>query len=119
LAQAQELEIKIFATSSITNKTLTAKFSSIDKIIDTKNFEQELTQVSLSLRDIIVEEQGELGAVGRAVEGAAIAAAAMSGPMLIAGADPTLIWALVNLMQMLFYLLFLNVDYPDNLRSFL
>jgi len=73
----------------------------------------------LPLRDILVEPLDELGTAGEAIEGATIAVLAMSGPMLILGADPTLIWALVNLMQMLFYLLFLNVDYPNNLKAFL
>jgi len=41
-----------------------------------------------------------------------------SSVALIAGADPTLIWGLVNLLQMFYYLMFFNVKYPLNLQRF-
>jgi len=40
-------------------------------------------------------------------------------PLLIAGADPNVLWALANLMQLLYYLLFFNVEYPWNVKAFL
>lgn len=47
------------------------------------------------------------------------AAAAVAGAMFISGVDPALLWSLANLMQLFYYLLFLNVNYPKNLRRFL
>lgn len=40
-------------------------------------------------------------------------------PTLFLGSDPVLMFSFVNLMQTLFYLLFLNVEYPKNFQSFL
>ena len=37
---------------------------------------------------------------------------------LLAGADPSLVWGFVSLLQMFYYLLFLNVKYPENLKQF-
>ena len=39
--------------------------------------------------------------------------------MLMVGADPSLIWGLIHIMQMFYYLLFLNVIYPSNVEAFL
>jgi len=50
---------------------------------------------------------------------ATTAAVAAIGPMIVAGADPSIIWALIHIMQMFYYLLFLNVEYPANLQDFL
>lgn len=38
---------------------------------------------------------------------------------MMLGADPAFAWALMNLMQQFFYLLFLNVNYPSNFHNFL
>ena len=42
-----------------------------------------------------------------------------AAPMFLAGADPSLLWSLANLMQMFYYLLFFNIEYPHNLNEFL
>jgi len=42
-----------------------------------------------------------------------------AAPIFLAGADPSLLWSLANLMQMFYYLLFFNIEYPDNLNEFL
>jgi len=47
------------------------------------------------------------------------AAAAAVGAMFVSGVDPTLLWSLANLMQMFYYLLFLNINYPQNVKKFL
>jgi len=46
-------------------------------------------------------------------------ATAVAGAMFVSGVDPALIWSFVNLMQLFYYLLFLNVNYPNSLRRFL
>ncbi len=51
------------------------------------------------------------------VSGAITTAAAASVPLM--GMDPTLLWSLVKLCQAFYYFLFLNFNYPTNLRAFL
>lgn len=53
------------------------------------------------------------------VKSASTVALATSGAFLIAGADPALIWGLMHIMQMFFYLIFMNVDYPEHVEAFL
>ena len=57
-----------------------------------------------------------LEAIGSAAGAAALAS---SGPTLMTGADPTIMWALINLLQMFYYLLFVNTELPKNLKSYL
>ena len=40
-------------------------------------------------------------------------------PILLSGANPALIWCLLNLMQIFYYLLLINVEYPWNVKQFL
>jgi len=42
-----------------------------------------------------------------------------AGPIFLAGADASLLWNLANLMQVFYYLLFYNIEYPQNLVEFL
>jgi len=42
-----------------------------------------------------------------------------AGPMMLSGVDPTLAWGMINLMQMIYYLLFFNIEYSSDLTKFL
>lgn len=46
---------------------------------------------------------------------ATIAAMAGSTTAVLLGADPSILWALANILQMYYYLLFVNTKYPENL----
>ena len=63
-------------------------------------------------------DKATLDALGEGSSAAAQALAAASGPIMLAGTNPSLMWALLNIIQMLYYLLFINVVYPPNLESF-
>jgi len=49
---------------------------------------------------------------------AATAMTSVSGSMMFAGANPAILWALINLLQMFYYLVFINVEYPVNVQPF-
>jgi len=44
--------------------------------------------------------------------------ASASGSMMIAGANPAIMWALIGLLQAFYYMIFINVNYPANLQAF-
>jgi len=45
-------------------------------------------------------------------------AAASSGSMILLGANPAILWALIGLLQVFFYMIFINVNYPANVQAF-
>lgn len=55
-----------------------------------------------------------MAAVNSVLTGVGATVLSSSGPMLLMGADPTLIYGLIHIMQIFYYLLFLNVKYPSN-----
>jgi len=65
---------------------------------------------------IAIEKAKELQAFVSSVSDAATAG---SGVLLILGANPTIIWILMNMLQTFYYLLFINVKYPENVNIFL
>jgi hypothetical protein len=44
---------------------------------------------------------------------------AATGPLLLAGTDPTVAMALMSTLQGFYYMLFFNVNYPENIESIL
>ena len=44
--------------------------------------------------------------------------ASASGSMMIAGANPAIMWALIGLLQTFYYMIFINVEYPANVQAF-
>jgi len=44
--------------------------------------------------------------------------AGASGSMMLAGANPAIMWALIGLLQTFYYMIFINVQYPVNLQAF-
>lgn len=44
--------------------------------------------------------------------------AGASGSMILAGANPALMWALIGLLQAFYYMIFINVQYPVNVQAF-
>jgi len=44
--------------------------------------------------------------------------AGASGSMILAGANPAILWALINLLQEFYFLIFINVQYPINVQAF-
>ena len=44
--------------------------------------------------------------------------AGASGSMMLAGANPAIIWALIGLLQAFYYMIFINVQYPVNVQAF-
>jgi len=42
----------------------------------------------------------------------------VSGSMMLAGANPAILWALMGLLQTFYYMAFINVQYPANVNSF-
>ena len=50
---------------------------------------------------------------------AVTAVASASGPMIVAGGNPAVLWTLFNLFQAFYYLILINVDYPDNVKMLL
>jgi len=50
---------------------------------------------------------------------ATVVMASISGSMILAGANPAILWALISLLQNFYYLVFINVEYPANVVPFL
>jgi len=44
--------------------------------------------------------------------------AGASGSMMLAGANPAIMWALIGLLQAFYYMIFINVNYPANVQAF-
>ena len=61
----------------------------------------------------------EISNVVSSTEAVITTAAVTAAPMLLLGSDPTLMWSIANLIQILYYLLFFNIEYPENLKQFL
>jgi len=57
--------------------------------------------------------------ISSAMKAAILAAGASTATSVFGGADPWLLMGLVILLQMIYYLLFFNVDYPENLKGIL
>jgi len=49
---------------------------------------------------------------------ATTAMAGVSGSMMMAGANPAIMWALIGLLQTFYFLIFINVEYPANVVPF-
>jgi len=64
-----------------------------------------------------VEEM--VGAIKSVASAATTAMISVSGSMMFAGANPAILWALINLLQAFYYLAFINVEYPANVEPFL
>jgi hypothetical protein len=47
------------------------------------------------------------------------ATVAATGPLLLAGTDPTVAVGFMSVLQTFYYLLFFNVKYPENVDSIL
>ena len=57
-------------------------------------------------------------AVVKTIETTAKTMMGVSGSMMFAGANPALLWALISLLQAFYYLIFINVNYPENVEAF-
>lgn len=65
---------------------------------------------------VVSEAQSTMATAGVAAIGAAVGA---SGAIAVIGGNPAVLWALVSLIQTFYYLMFINVNYPDNVKFFL
>jgi len=58
----------------------------------------------------------------KAIQGVATTAttvmAGASGSMMVIGANPAIMWALIGLLQTFYYMIFINVQYPANVQAF-
>ena len=61
----------------------------------------------------------EMDTLTSGAKAALVATMASSSTMVLAGADPSLLMGLVILLQMLYYIIFFNVNYPNNVESIL
>eukprot|EP00330_Aristerostoma_sp_ATCC50986_P004806 CAMPEP_0114600824 /NCGR_PEP_ID=MMETSP0125-20121206/23453_1 /TAXON_ID=485358 ORGANISM="Aristerostoma sp., Strain ATCC 50986" /NCGR_SAMPLE_ID=MMETSP0125 /ASSEMBLY_ACC=CAM_ASM_000245 /LENGTH=71 /DNA_ID=CAMNT_0001809459 /DNA_START=1 /DNA_END=213 /DNA_ORIENTATION=- len=43
---------------------------------------------------------------------------AAAGPFVMFALSPALLWAIINLLQVFYYFLYVNVDYPYNAKIF-
>jgi len=76
-------------------------------------------KIGYTLNDYKCEISAEISTVVSSTQAVVTTVAVTAAPMLLLGSDPTLLWGIANLIQMLYYLLFFNIEYPENLQRFL
>ena len=108
--------IEISSKESLLSRRLQVIIKDESKIINKLGYPPLEKKLLISLQDIIIERPEAKETRFDQISDTLLAAAA---PMLLSGADPSIVWGFVILLQMYYYLLFFNIDYPSNLRSFL
>jgi len=81
---------------------------------------QWTSQLTSTTINFIPESQKQtVTAMKGVAQAATTAMTAASGAMIALGGNPIILWALLNLLQSLYYLIFINVNYPINVHIFL
>ena len=114
----QLIEVTFTVTQRISEPKLVISFSDPTLVKDYENLAIEQSVYTSKLHTIYYEPSSVQG-ISSAAGAVATTAMAATGPVLLAGANPAIIWALINLLQIFYYLLFINTEYPINLQKFL
>jgi len=78
-------------------------------------------QVNFSTEKVLYttpEIEKNIETVQNIMSSATTAMTGLSGSLLLTGVNPAILWALIHLLQAFYYLVFINVEYPANVRPF-
>ncbi len=117
-----QYSVTFTTTVTINPTTLTALYTpySTGTGVTTLASLQWTTSVSSKTINFISETQKTtVTAMKGVAQAATTAMTAASGAMIAMGGNPIILWALLGLLQSLYYLIFINVNYPINVHIFL